>query len=143
MHTYGMVTAVNIPENGVSASYTFATADGNITSNGVRYNGINKNSVVKILTDKDTKNAEGVYELTQVDNISDINQAYAIDKNGKQYAISPKVAVFKRTSTVYNSSFEIAPLLDVVNGDYSISVYIDKAPEKGGKVRVICATAKN
>lgn len=143
MHTYGIVTDINVPESGVSASYTFTTREGNITSNGVRYNGISKNSIVKIHTDNSSKTAEGVFNLTLIDNISDINQAYAKDKNGKQYALSPEVAVFKRTSSVYNSPFEIAPLSDVVGGDYSIDVYIDKAPEKGGRVRVICATAKN
>lgn len=59
-----------------------------------------------------------------------------IEINGTEYKLSDKVVVYTTKAAGY---YNKASINDVINGDYSYTVYYDKPQSEGGRIRVIIA----
>ncbi len=68
--------------------------------------------------------------------IISVTDSAVITKSGDEYRVSDKVSIYRYTGTEYM----LTTIDEITSSDkYTITAYYDKAPEKGGRVRIIIA----
>ncbi|MCI5604499.1 MAG: hypothetical protein MR413_05295, partial [Clostridia bacterium] len=65
--------------------------------------------------------------------ISRLTDTYAVIGN-KQYKLSDRVLVYRKTGTVMR-----IPLEEAQNGSYKLKAYYDRTESEGGRIRIIIA----
>lgn len=141
MYTYGAATTVKKSDEGPS-SYVFTTLSGTLSDSGTKYSSVSRGTPVRILVDS-KKGIQGVFALASLnEKVESLNHISLTTSDGKTYLLSPNVVAFKASGSAYDSSVEIIPIADVINGNYTVSAYYDKAQERGGRIRVIVAVEK-
>ncbi len=127
LNEYGIVTA---------SSSTLVTymVDNNKRTYSVQGTGCSEGPCVIYYTDGAVSSLRTL--TGYVEDVDFITKTTVYDIKGNEYPIFEDVKVFLLGSGSYKS----ISLEDAIAGSYSYEAYYDKAPEKGGKIRVIIAT---
>lgn len=139
-YSYGIITSAtsNTSNKNVSGSYSYDIAGqtGSVSTNGTAYNVGAGQPVMLLMAGNRPQNIKG---LTKLDSkIKSVEGSVLTTTGGKEYPVSDKVVIYKKVSYDYT----VMPISELSADSYNMTAYYDRSPDKGGRIRVIIATAK-
>ncbi len=139
-YEYGIITQAEsrTAGNNVGGSYSYNIGGqmGSTSTNGVAYNVGMGQPVMLLMNGGRPQNIKPLVQLGE--KVMKVYNGYITTAANKEYPLSDKVTVFKKTSYDYT----VIPLSELSPEKYTIATYYDRTPDKGGRIRIIVATEK-
>ncbi|MBQ4518561.1 MAG: S-layer homology domain-containing protein [Clostridia bacterium] len=139
-YEYGIITQAEsrTAGNNVGGSYSYNIGGqmGSTSTNGVAYNVGMGQPVMLLMNGGRPQNIKPLVQLGE--KVTKVYNGYITTAANKEYPLSDKVTVFKKTSYDYT----VIPLSELSPEKYTIATYYDRTPDKGGRIRIIVATEK-
>ncbi len=136
LHQYGVITGVTEISAGLATASTYVYDVGGQTlaasSETTVYNLKVGPCQIRL---EGPQTVERLYNLTEL-KVDSISGNTVVSTNNRTYTISDSVAVYIRKGV---DEYQLSTLARVLEGDYTLTAWYDKAEDQGGRIRVITA----